>query len=373
MIITGVEVHPVAVDRRYATGGGGRMAEGGARGKTTCYFEILEIFTDEGLVGLGEVPDLNDPTGGEQTKAWATELKVKLEEALVGRNPLERQRLVERIEPRAALRAAVEVALYDILGQRVCLPLVDLLGGPYKDHVPATWIVYLRPGAGKAQLPQLREEVREKVEQGFRCFKIKVGVDLELDELRLAVIREEAGQEAQIFVDANAAWTVEEAPLWINRLARFDLLGVESPIEYSDIEGKLALRKAIDVPIIEHALSPDFVLRLAETGAADALKVSVVSGGIDRARQILAIAEAGGLDVYMGGTVELSIISAASTHVAAASKVVTIPSGINGPLLYVDDVVQNPLQYQDGKVLVPEGPGLGMKLEREALERLRIH
>jgi muconate cycloisomerase len=318
------------------------------------------------------VPDLNDPTGGEQTRAWASELKAELEEALVGRDPLERQRLVEGIEGRADLRAGVEVALYDILGQAAGLPLLELLGGRYWGHVHATWIVYLRPGAGRAQLPQLREEVRERAEQGFRCFKIKVGVDLELDELRLAAIREEAGSAARLFVDANAAWTVEEAPRWIDRLARFDLLGVESPIEYSDIEGKLALKRAIDVPIIEHALSPEFVLKVAETGAADALKVSVVSGGIDRARQVLAIAQAGGLDVYMGGTVELSIISAASTHVAAASKAVTIPSGINGPLLYLDDVVENPLQYEGGKVLLPEGPGLGMRLSREALERLHI-
>lgn len=373
MRITGIRTHPIAVDRRYGTSGGGKMAESlPDAGKVTCQFIILEIMTDEGLVGLGELPDLEDPTGGEQTKALAVELKAKLEHQLVGQNPLERQRIVASMTDRKSLKAAVDVALYDLLGKKAGLPLVDLLGGRVRDEVPATWIIYLRGSAGKEQLPELRQEVREMASRGFRCFKIKVGQDLEVDELRLAIIREEAGPDAQLFVDANAAWTVDEAPRWINSLARFDLLGVESPIEYEDVEGKLALKNKIDVPLIEHANSPEFVLKLAETHAVDGLKVSVVSGGIDRQRRILAIAEAGKLNVYMGGTVELSIISAASTHVAASSTAVTIPSGINGPILYMDDAVKRPLQYGVGTVLIPEGPGLGMALDPDKLERLRI-
>jgi muconate cycloisomerase len=185
-----------------------------------------------------------------------------------------------------------------------------------------------------------------------------------MDEARLRVMREIAGPDADIKLDPNAAWTVDEAVANIRRLEKYRPSGIESPVAYDDVAGKAAVRQRVGTPILEHVSDPTFALALVRGEAVDVFNVSTVSsGGIWAAKKVIAVAEAAGLPCLLGSTVELGVGTAAQLALAASSPAVTWPSDLIGPLLYTADVVAEPWRWQAGHLLLPDGPGLGVSLD----------
>jgi muconate cycloisomerase len=263
---------------------------------------------------------------------------------------------------------ALDMAMYDLIGKAAEQPVYNLLGGAVRRDVQISWVAYIRD-----ELELLKEEIRERRSQGFTAYKLKVGLDIDLDEQRMAVLRETAGREASIKVDANAGWSVDAAPANIKRLAKYGLAGVETPVPRENPADIAAVRRQVDVPILEHVSTPQYGLALIKAEAVDVFNIATTgAGGLWPARQVVAIAEAAGVGVLLGSTVEMGPGTHFQLHLAATTPNLTLPSDLIGPGMYRDDVLTKPMQYNRGRLAVPSGPGLGFEIDRDKLRQLRF-
>ena len=369
MKIVDLRLHPVAVARQYAT-----LTSGGQEGRQNpdavpvelSYFYILEVETDAGIVGIGEISDF-DP-GSRMVDGSPMELENvadKLRSLLVGRDPSDMERLSLEVHTGGLVDCAIDTACYDIMGKAYGSSATSLAGGRLRESVWVSWVAYIREP--EAMVP----EIEEKLEQGFNAFKFKVGRDIDLDEARIKLFRQIGGDELNLKLDANAAWDVNEAIVNMRRLEKYNLAGIETPIDKTDVAGMARVRKAIDTPILEHVSTQDYALELVRHEAVDVFNVSTVGcGGIYRAKKVIAVAEAAGLHALLGSTVELGVGTAAQLALAASSWRIDWPSDLIGPLMYTDDVLVEPWEWDNGYLRVPTGAGLGVTLDPAKLQSL---
>lgn len=363
MIITDVLVYPlVIVKRQYPTVISVQIHEGRMSPIEDSYFVIFEAVTDNGLRGIGEVSDI--PSDALPDLATLAE---ELRLLLVGRSPYDLAAILGAAaggeRPPTTLGAplydcAIDMALHDLQGKAAGTPVHRLLGGALRKRISISAVIYIRDPA------LIAEEVRERMAQGFRDFKLKVGLGIDHDEASLATLRETAGPLAKIKIDPNGAWTVDEAIAHLRRLARFDIAGVETPIPADDLAGKLAIKRETAARILEHVGDPKFAWECARTGAVDVFNLALCStGGIHRARKVAAVAEAAGIECLLGSTLELWPGTAAQAHFGATVPGLGHPSDLVGPLMYQTDVVTEPWHYAGGDMPVSERPGLGVDLD----------
>jgi L-alanine-DL-glutamate epimerase-like enolase superfamily enzyme len=370
MKIASLKLHPAAAERQYGT----VIAQEGGLAKRTVaesHFLFVEATTDDGLTGWGEISDIELEEIPQDTGEYSELLAAFMK----GRSPFDVQRMHHDFRQHFDLSngslarytaCALDMAMYDLQGKRLGRPIYDLLGGAVRREVTISWVAYIRE-----ELDLLREEIRQRVSEGFRAFKLKVGLDIELDEARLAVLRETAGKEASLKIDANAGWSVSEAPKNIRRLAKFRLAGVETPVPRENPADIAAVRKQVDTPILEHVNDAAYGLALVKAEAVDVFNVATTgAGGIWPARQIVSLAEAAGIGVLLGSTVEQGPGTLAQLHLAAITPNLTLPSDLIGPGMYKQDVLREPLHYRDGKLAIPTSPGLGGEIDRAKLSQL---
>jgi len=366
MKIVKVQLHPVAVERQYST----VIARAGGAAKeavSKSHFLFVELRTAEGDAGWGEISDI--PADELPNTEEHAELLARL---MVGRDPFQLEQLHHDLAQHFDLAGsalarytacALDMAMYDLAGKAAGRPVADLLGGAARRDVHISWVAFIRE-----QVELLREEVREKVREGFTAFKLKVGVDIELDEQRLAVLREEAGERASIKIDANEGWAVDEAIKNIKRLDRYRLAGVETPVPRENPRHIAAVRRHSKVPILEHVRDLQYGLALIKAEAVDVFNIATTgAGGLWPARKIVALAESAGVGLLIGSTVELGPGTLAQLHLAGTTRNLVLPSDLVGPGLYQRDVLEKPLEYRKGRLAVPTGKGLGGSVSREKL------
>ena len=145
----------------------------------------------------------------------------------------------------------------------------------------------------------------------------------------------------------------------------FDL--IESVSRGEDYEGMAEVRKRVDVAVSEHVASYAQGMRMIRAGAVDVFNITHNSGGIWGAQRLFALADASGLQSLLSTTQELSLGTAAVAHLGATIPALEYPGDAVGPLLYLEDVVVNRIAYDGIRLVVPEGPGLGMELDEDKL------
>ncbi len=370
MHIERVRVLPVRARRVYKT----QIAVADAVEESLCY--ILRIETTDGHWGIGEISDAPD------SYPDLDEIQVMLETVLVGQDPYRFEELGDVIHagrlvkagvlpPQytgsriGLIRCAVEMALLDLAGRIAKRPVHDLFGARRREAVRVSWVAFIRDAAS------LGPEIQERLDQGFDAFKLKVGLDIDEDVRRVALFREVAGDRPHLKIDANGAWTADEAIENLRRLERYGIAGVETPVPRDDIEGMARVRRESGIPLIEHVNDLSYALSLLRADAVDVFNIATVSsGGIAPARRVAALAAGAGVPVLLGSTVELGVGTAAQLHLAASIEGVEWPSDLVGPLLYTDDVIAEPWEWDDGWLHVPKGPGLGVSLKGSLSEAL---
>ena len=220
------------------------------------------------------------------------------------------------------------------------------------------------------EVRDMEPEIAEKVEQGFRAFKLKVGGDIALDEARVKMVRELAGEEAHIKLDANGAWSVEEAIANMRRLERYHPAAIETPVPVDDLDAMRRVKVGMATPYMEHAGSPQRTLEYLRAGVVDVFKLSAGAlGGLHRARKVAAMIGTAGrrLRGQHGGDGSGHAGIGASCRATAACG---WPCDLRGPLLLVDDVLDAPVRYADGCLELPAGPGIGASLDFAKLQAL---
>jgi muconate cycloisomerase len=338
---------------------------------TAVNFVFVRIETREGLVGWGEAACLGGPTWSEESaESIAATLERYVVPWLVGRDAGQmealRLEMARRVQGNPFARAAVEMALWDLNGRALGVPVHRLLGGRVRDRVPLSWS--LAVGDAAAELA----EARELVAHGHRIFKIKTAAHpVAEDVARVRAIREAVGSAVKLRVDANQGWDRPSALRAIRAMEPFDLDFVEQPVPRWDLDGLAEIARSVSVPVMadEACGSPQDALAIVRRGGVSILALKLTkSAGLAPTMAIARIAEAAGLGCYVGCMIETSLGTAAYLHAALAAPPVTWGCELFGPLLLTGDVVREPVRYADGCILALDGPGLGVEVDETALK-----
>ena len=360
MKITAIETTPVLVPRKQAYGAVARTALGPA-GESE--HGIVQVHTDAGLTGLGELASVFARRG----PLLCRDVDERLAPALAGRDPLAitaALRLMENRLPDGQLAiAGVEMALWDIAGKALGVPVYALLGGRMRERIPLSYSV------PHGEPEQMAEYALARAREGFRTVKVKVGQGPERDAAAVRLVREALGPAHRVRVDANMAMRgAKEAIRLVERIMPFDPELLEQPVPARDLHAMAEIRRSVSLPIMadESVGPPPEAMEVIRREAADVINVYVSeSGGILNAARIFTLAEAAGLGCMIGSMPELGIGTAAQIHLGIAMPNLDLDSDTCGSLYQEEDLLATPLRLEAGFAWAPEAPGLGVELDRE--------
>jgi L-alanine-DL-glutamate epimerase-like enolase superfamily enzyme len=336
-------------------------------GRVTALDEVfVRLTAEDGLAGWGEVRGNMSYFSGESPAGIVAALR-DLAPLVVGRRLSEQAAVLELADRalvgNAAAKAALDVALHDLAARAAGVPLVRWLGGPRLPEVAGSECLFYGP------VDRAAEEARGFVARGFRILKVRVGLEpFALDVARVQAVREAVPADVRLAVDANQAWTVKEAIRRIRALEAFDLECVEQPVAARDFTGLAEVARAVRTPLMadESLFSLTDAMTLIRLGAVGLFHVKLVkAGGLRRARQLIALAEAARIPYVLGQMNEGMLATAAAAHLALASA----PK--YAELYGTDGIVQDPTPgcvHRDGWIVVPDGPGLGVAPDETRLE-----
>jgi muconate cycloisomerase len=221
----------------------------------------------------------------------------------------------------------------------------------------------------------MAEFARERVREGHRTIKVKVGNDPARDVEAVRRVREAIGPAIRLRVDANMAWpTAKEAIRLIRAMEPWDLELVEQPLPPRELDAMAEVRRAIGVPLMadESVRTPRDAMEVIRRGAADIVNVYVTeAGGLLNASRIFALCEAAGLPCMIGSMPEFGIGTAAQIHLGVAMTNLGPDSDTCGVLYHAEDLLTRPLRIEGGFAYPPEGPGLGVEIDMDVVERWR--
>lgn len=323
---------------------------------------VARLGTDSGLEGWGEAQV------GWRPAELAARRDVLLP-ILAGRSIYDIEELLclEALST-APQRCALEMASWDLVGQAVRQPLCNLFGGMYRQRIP---LAVRLAGTSAGQIARL---ARELAEQGFHSQILSSSGQPELDLETLTAVRESVGDRAELRLDANAGFDVDTARELCAELEDHAVQFVLDPLQTNELDQVASLRRQTSVPLaVWRAIhSPADVLALARCRAAPFAVVDLqLVGGIVPARQCAAIAQAAGLSVSLGGGPSLGIGVAAMLQLAASTPAF---SGCNECAYrqLQDDLLVSPLEILDGLITIPQGPGLGIEIDRAKIDRYQL-
>lgn len=369
MIVHDVQWYPYSLpfSRDFMTAHGAERVREGA---------IVEIHTGDGPVGIGEIVPLAAFGGGTLSEALA-ELPALI---MHGRDLCLSDALslvtacaLDCVDTtfHAASLCGLEIALLDALSKAGGLSVSQLLAPP--SYTPRR-AVSVNAVIAVSDIDAAWLAAHEAVGEGFDCIKLKVATQqsVEREVERVAAVREAIGAHRHLRLDANGGWTFEQARNILSRCAEFDLQYVEQPLPAHDLNGMRRLREAVPVPIAadEAVADAHSVQRILAHGAADVLVLKPqFVGGLRACQRMIREATNSGVRCVVTTGLESGVGVAAALHLAAATPDVTLECGLATLSLFADDLITPGLTISDGTMLVPEGPGLGITLDRDALSR----
>lgn len=331
---------------------------------------LLEVHTDDGVVGYGEALGTRSAVAAEATIR-------SVEQLLLGQDPFRVEYLLATMYRSGAWTnqrhfanqsfAGIEMALWDICGKALGQPVYNLFGG--KTHDSIHWFGFLQGGDPAT----LAADASRYVERGFDLLYLKIGQEAEQDLAAVRAVRDAVGDEPRLRVDANEAWDRHTALNMIRQLAPFKIDWVEQPLLAGDIAGAADLRRQVDIPIaLDQALFTDTeVLDAVRRDACDIIVIGFhETGGLLPLKKAAAIAAAASLKINRHGCLGETGIST----LAALQILSTIPNLADGnqvmhELSVEDTLVDGLLDIKDGRTVVPDRPGLGIEINWDNVDR----
>jgi L-alanine-DL-glutamate epimerase-like enolase superfamily enzyme len=262
---------------------------------------------------------------------------------------------------------AIDVALWDILGKSVQLPVYQLLGGAYRTKLPA--YVSGIPKATKEERIELALEWKAK---GFHAIKLHLGFSVREDAEIAAYMREALGSDFRLMVDVHWQYTVSEVIQLGRKLEKLDIEFLEAPTAPEDIEGTAEIARALDMAVaIGEAKRTryQFKDRLVRR-ASDILQPDVGRTGITEMRKIANMAEAFNIPIAPHLSVGQGICIAATLHCSAAMSNFLILEYQPTVLDAVNPLLKQPIICEQGHYLLPESPGLGVEIDEDKLRQM---
>ncbi|NLW49917.1 MAG: mandelate racemase/muconate lactonizing enzyme family protein [Candidatus Brocadiaceae bacterium] len=388
MKITGVEAMVLDTGKDYSDPAQAAEAHG------VRFISLIRIRTDEGITGWSDVETqphvgraiVEAPSGGQVGFE-------SLRAALIGENPLERERLWQKMyrclgyygRQGAGMQmiSGADIALWDIAGKALGQPVWALLGARYRDSVTAYASTLFRPSASA-----MKRAVAEYVAQGFRAVKFGWGVfgrDLQMDVELVRAAREEAGPDVALMVDAgwygiDPANVYRPRPIkdWIRLIRELEELNVfwlEDFLHPENVAGYAAVAAAADrlrIAAGEQAAGESEFERLADHGRVDVLQPDLSRcGGLSVGRRVADLAQRRQIDCVPHAWLT-DLLKAASLHLNAYQMhALYLEYNVSSASL-LNRICREPIRMKDGRIPIPNGPGLGVEVDDEIVEKHRV-
>lgn len=351
---------------------------------------LVKMTDSDGRVGWGEAAALKD-WGGEFGRYFGESIGIVgyvieryLGATVQGVDPENIIELHARMDavikgyPYA--KAAVEFAAYDLAGKRLGVPVHMLLGGRSRERVPVTHSIGLIP------VEEAEKEAAQVAAEGIRTIKIKIGGDPKRDIETVRAVRNAAGPDMDICVDANEGYkTPGEAVVVLREMEKYRLKYAEQPC--MGIERIAEVARAIGTPVMadESAWNAHDALQIAEQRAIDMVSIYTTKpGGLYKAMEVAAVCRAAGIACNVNGSIETGVGNLANVQLAAAAPAVTLScvvpvstpaehqKGQIGGIYYKDDLIHAPMKLTDGAIEVPVAPGMGIAVDEAKIEKYRV-
>ncbi len=332
---------------------------------------ILELITDEGIVGLGEVG------GGDQRGAL-----LKLKPRIVGMDPFDLEAIKLKVLrsiyylSNSRLYGAIEIACLDIMGKACNIPMNKLIGGKLRNEIPM--IAYLfwrydRPGGGNdtcaEDMVDLCVELKETL--GVTAMKLKAGVMDPMEEVRvLQLCRQRLGDDFGLRIDPNGVWSVATAVKAGRRLEELEIQYFEDPAW--GLEGMRRVKEQVRIPLATN-MYPNKFDDLGPAIHMNSIDIVLTDlhywEGPRGVKELAAICQTFNLGVAMHSGAEFGIELAAMLHTASTIPTMTMPGDAHYHFLEDDIIAGGKMLYENGAIKVPEGPGLGVELDEEKMQK----
>jgi glucarate dehydratase len=337
---------------------------------------IVEVDTDEGITGLGEMGG-----GGESAEAAFK----GLERYLLGHDPLQLEAMFWKVcnptaslyNNRTQLHAAIEFACIDIIGKKLGIRACDLLGGALREAVPFASYLFFRyrdekTGAGGEDSPEsMCRHARDLKERyGFTTHKLKAGVFAPEYELECFCALAAAFPEDRLRIDPNAAWSVEQAIRFGQKIEDLHNDYYEDPA--LGMEAMRRVREMVRIPTATNTIVVNFEqlsIAIKQGGVDVVLLDTTFWGGLRQAWKGGVVCDTAKLGVAVHSSGELGIQLATMLHLGAALPNLSFAADAHYHHLTDDVIVGGKMEYRDGAIAVPKGPGLGVQLDRDKLAR----
>ena len=334
---------------------------------------LVRIYCSDGTVGVGEATTIGGLAyGAESPEGMKLAIDTYFTPLLIGEDanhvPAIVARLNKAIRENRFAKCAVETALFDALGHRTSLPVSQLLGGRVRESLPVAWTL-----ASGDTAKDIDEAERMLALRRHSIFKLKIGRRPVRDDVaHVAAIKKALGERGSVRVDVNMAWSELQAHQGIAALVDAGCELVEQPVASADALARLRGRFPIAIMADESLTGPASAFALARVAGADVFAVKTEqSGGLQAALQVAAIADAADIELYGGTMLEGAVGTIAAAHAFVTFRNLQWGTELFGPLLLTEEILTEPLRYQDFQLMVPTKPGLGVTLDEERVQYFR--
>lgn len=339
---------------------------------------LVKVYTDEGLVGFGEVSPFIPAYSGETQETAVGILHRWIAPNIIGQSPFDieliHQKMEKLVPGNGCAKAGIDVALHDIMGKALGVPIYKLIGGSLRDKIPLLYAVSWGQG-----VQAMAEEAAARVEQGFKGIMVKTGRGVAEDIEAVKMVRKQVGDPVPLIADPNQAYSRYQA-ITLAKGISDSVQALEGPVRRWDLKGLRAIRRLGLIELIadESLSTPLDALEIIRQEAADMLLIKLLRvGGFYPAQKIAAIAESAGIGCYAASMTNLGVGHAANLHFAASTQLDDRFGHGFENLFQVfgsrkaseeQNIAEVP-PFKDGCYEVPSGPGLGVELIEENVKR----
>lgn len=332
---------------------------------------LIRVHTDEGITGIAEAP-ARPQIYGETQDSIVSVIRKLLAPSVIDMDPFDLVTIhaaLDRIPYNFCAKAAVDIALHDVIGKYLKVPVYKLLGGKHTDSIPLSWMVGIKNTEG------MLDECVRFANDGFKAFKLKAGLDMDEDVRTFAAIRESLGDAVNLYADANMGFkSLHKAVETVNALYKYNLSLIEEPLPLENWRNRRELARNIPVPVLgdESCKTPSDVRREIELGTVGIVLIKVARTGFFKSREIVSLCKNANIPVMIGSQGDSSIGAASSAHMYVAAANIMAPAEISYHLRMKGDLLVRPPQLKNGFLELPDGPGLGCEIDDQALAKFQI-